>query len=312
MKYYSFYGLTVESDMEFFQLKELKHKPKQIDIFISQCNLEHRLEEELAGKSYLIGNHTTLFSNKTVYLAIEDGNSIKYQAKENANSQYLKTYLLGFGFAFLFLQKHQMAIHCSSVVGDKGALLIAGESGSGKSTLTRAFIKAGFKLLADDMELVRVRGKELFAYPAFPYQKMCRNEVEKLTNPQEAIYIDEMKDKFMVPCFSVFEEQEQKVLGIVILQVSDCGQVQLEEVKGIDKLYAIYGNLFVRKLLQTEKVNPHIINACLKIAGTIPIYQMNRPVNLDTVEEQMDALNKVLELNKAFELNNNGLFNLIR
>lgn len=296
MNYYSFYGMTVESDLDFFQLRELKHKPEQIDVFICQSILENRMEEELEGKSYSIGKHSTLFSNKTVHLVVEDGDTIKYQAKENANWQYLKTYLLGFGFAFLFLQKNQMAIHCSSVVCDKGALLFAGESGSGKSTLTRSLIKAGFKLLADDMELVQVRGNNIFAYPAFPYQKMCRNEVEKLANPQEAIYVDEMKDKFMVPCFSVFEEQEQKVLGIVILKVSNCEQVQLEEVKGLEKLYAIYGNLFVRKLLQRDKINPHIIDACLKIAAVIPIYHLNRPVGVDSVEEQIDALNKVFEL----------------
>jgi hypothetical protein len=299
MNYYSFYGLTVESDLDFFQLRELKHKPVQIDVFIYQSFLENRVEEELAGKSFSIGYNSTLFSNKTVHLVVEDGNTIKYQAKENANWQYLKTYLLGFGFAFLFLQKNQMAIHCSSVVCDKGAILLAGESGSGKSTLTRALIKGGFKLMADDMELVQVRGNDLFAYPAFPYQKMCRNEVEKLADTQEAIYIDEMKDKFMVPCFSVFEEQEQKVMGIVNLKVSNCEQVQLKELKGLEKLYAIYGNLFVRKLLHREKTNPHIIDACLKIAAIIPIYHLNRPVDVDSVEEQIDALNI------AFEFNNN-------
>lgn len=95
----------------------------------------------LKGKSYSIGKHSTLFSNRTVYLVVEEGNTIKYQAKENANWQYLKTYILG--FAFLFLQKNQMAIHCSSVACDKGALLLAAESGSGKSTLTRAGVLHG-------------------------------------------------------------------------------------------------------------------------------------------------------------------------
>lgn len=297
MNYYSLYGLTVESDLDFFQLREIKHKPEQIDVFIYQSMLENRLEEELEGKSYSIGKHSTIFTNKTVHLAIEEGNTIKYQAKENANWQYLKTYLLGFGFAFLFLQKNQMTIHCSSVVCDKGALLLAGESGSGKSTLTRALIKAGFKLLADDMELVCVMGNELYAYPAFPYQKMCRNEVEKHAIPEEAIYVDEMKDKFMVPCFSVFEEQEQKVMGIVILKVSNCEQVQLEEVRGPQKLYAIYGNLFVRKLLLRDKANSQIIDDCLKIAAITPIYQLNRPHGVDSVEEQIDALNEVFEFN---------------
>ncbi|HKL98838.1 MAG TPA: hypothetical protein VJZ06_02880 [Mobilitalea sp.] len=306
MSYYSLYGLTVESDLDFFQLRELKDKPEQIDIFIYQSILENRVERDLEGKSFSIGKHSTIFSNNTVHIVVEEGNTIMYQAKENANWQYLKTYLLGFGFAFLFLQKNQMAIHCSSVVCDKGALLLAGESGSGKSTLTRALIKSGFKLMADDMELVWVRGNNLFAYPAFPYQKMCRNEVEKLANPQEAIYIDEMKDKFMVPCFSAFEEQEQMVMGIVTLKVSNCEQVQLEEVKGLEKLYAIYGNLFIRKLLHREKINSHIIDDCLKIAAIIPIYHLIRPEGVDSVEEQIDVLNKVFEFNDDWQIKINS------
>lgn len=297
MNYYSLYGLTIESDLDFFQLIKLKNKPKKIDVHICRSILQHRLERELAGKSYTIGKSSTLFSNKTVYLVIEDGRTISYQPKDSANWQLLKTYILGFGFAFLLLQKNQMALHCSSVACDKGALLLAGESGSGKSTLTRALIETGFRLLADDMDLVCIKGNDLLAYPAFPYQKICRNELHKLYNPQEAVYVDEMKDKFMVPCFSVFENQERKVMGIVIIKESNCEQVQLEEIKGPHKMYAVYGSLFIRKLLHREAINSQIIEACLKIASLIPVYLLQRPAGINSIKEQILLLNKILDLN---------------
>lgn len=290
MFYYRFYGLTVESDLDFFQLIALDHKPEQVDVTIFRDSLKNEVAEHTALKSCIIRRDETFFTNKTAYLVVRNGNALRYEPKEVANMQYLRTYILGFGFAFLFLQRNQLAIHCSAVSCQQGAFLLAGESGSGKSTLTRALLQEGFKLLADDMEVVQLVEQGVVAYPAFPYQKMCRNEIEKLGYEDEAIYIDEMKDKFMVPCFSDFEEKEQKVVALITLSVSECEKLELREVEGIEKLYAIYGNLFVRRFLQREETNPYIIDACLKVASSIKVYHQNRPLGMDTVNEQVAGI----------------------
>ena len=44
MNYYSLYGLTVESDLDFFQLKELKQNPEPIDVVIYQNIFEKRFD----------------------------------------------------------------------------------------------------------------------------------------------------------------------------------------------------------------------------------------------------------------------------
>lgn len=290
MNYYVVYGLSIESDLDFFQLVTIEKPSEHPDVRILCDSLDEKERERCSEKSVSISGDYTIFSNKTAYLVIENGKCIRYEPKENANMQYLRTYILGFGFAFLMLQRNQLAIHCSSVSFHQGAFLLAGESGCGKSTLTRALLKEGFKLLADDMEVVRLTDQGVLAYPAFPYQKMCRNEMEKLGYVEDAIYIDEMKDKFMVPCFSDYDYEERNVVAFIILTVSDSEKVELREVLGLEKLYAIYGNLFVRNFLKREATNPHIIEACLKVASSIKVYQQNRPPGIDTVKEQVEGL----------------------
>ena len=52
--------------------------------------------------------------------------------------------------------------------------------------------------MADDITVVDCNDKEVSAYPGFPYQKLCRDVVEKKQlDKDDLIYIDEDKDKYL-------------------------------------------------------------------------------------------------------------------
>lgn len=290
---YILYELKIASDMEFPQLVADPHcGTYDVQIAAGCISQEIQRMEEASGKHFSIGINRSWLSNDTCQLVVEEGNKIIYTRKEGGVAAYLQTYILGWGMAMLAFQRGNAAVHCSAVANEKGAVLIAGESGAGKSTITTAFLRSGYRLLADDMAWVEVRMEkttkksEAYAKPAFPFQKLCRNvAVSQGYELKELLHIDEDKDKFLAPYKGEFRTEAVPVRGIIMLAALKAKEVKTEEIIGFKKFQVCIGNLFLRKLLNKDIYEPHIGQMCLRMASVFPTYLIVRPDDRDTTEE---------------------------
>lgn len=292
MYYYKLYGMKLKTDFDFPQLV-VCDDDKEHDIEFVNGEIPQEIIDEQE-KKYEFGEKRCWLSNNTCYFVVENGNKITYALKEGGRVMMLRNYLLGFGMSMIAMQRGMLSIHCSALADDKGAILIAGESGSGKSTVTKAFLDNGYRLLADDMAWVETKedGRS-YAKPAFPYQKLCRNVVmEKGLNLDELIYVNEDKDKFLVPYKGEFSTKEVPVKGLIMLCVTDRDEVMSDEIVGVNKMGVCINNLFLRHLLGQRRYSPQFGQKCLKMASTIQIYCIGRPEGKDTAE---------LVIEKAFE-----------
>lgn len=297
MKYYKLYGMNVVSDFDFVQLESLlmREEMKNIDVRIREGIVpnEYKFDKECYSH---VDKKISYLSNRTCYLLIENGVSIVYEKKENANLNNLNAYLLGWGIAILCYQRGDLAIHCSCIANEKGAVLLSGTSGSGKSSITACLLQDGFDLVADDMAIVHVRedGKA-YAMPAFPYQKLCRDIAKKSNcSEDEMIYIDENKDKFLVPYKGRFPKKPVPVHAMIMLGFSAEEKVVSKEVKGIDKMYACADSMFIKGLLKENLYSLENVNNYLKLASCIPIFGVLRPREQDTRDEVVKEIRKYI------------------
>ena len=254
MFYYQLFGMILESDIEFPQL--IKAKESESDIQIKSGKIpENIYAKEAQGCRYGFGKEISWLANSYCYIYVEKGKQITYQLKENGTVLQLRNYLMGWGMSMLGLQKETIAMHCSVIASDEGAILISGESGSGKSTLTNAFLSDGWKFMADDMAYVKTKeGGEVVVYPAFPYQKLCRDAaLRKGYNLDELIYLGEEKDKFFVPYQGDFVTHEMPVKALVVLMLAAVDEVSVSEITGMNKFMACANNLFLRHLLKQDR-----------------------------------------------------------
>lgn len=191
-------------------------------------------------------------------------------------------------------------MHCSAVADEAGAVLICGESGAGKSTVTTALLEDGYRLMADDMAFVQaVPEKGSVAYPAFPWQKLCRNvAMEKGYCLEDLIYINEEKDKFLVPYRGDFYVDGVPVKQFIMLGVVDGESVLEQAVEGFEKFHVVANNLFLRHLLGKDKYRPDIGQMCLKMAAGIRMNYIGRPNGKDTAAEVVDKVKKILSEDK--------------
>lgn len=301
MYYYRMYGLTLCSEIDFMQLVEEKAPMDEANrVYITEEQSPDFAVNKIveSGKKVFIGEHEGWLENKTLYMLIENGNRIRFFKKEGANEIYVRTYILGFGMAMLAFQRDMLAIHCSVVKKNGRAILLCGESGAGKSTVTSAFLSEGYALMADDMAFVKKVGDELLVWPAFPYQKKCRDEVEKAGYQQEEIYyIDEDKDKYLVPYKGEFGLEPVCVSGMIYLALKPDGAMETAEITGFQKFHFCANNLFLRHLLRDDKYQPFIGEKCLQMASLIPIQILVRSFAESTPE---DTAKKVLEIAESF------------
>ena len=293
MYYYKLYGMKIKTDFDFPQLVSCDDdKESDIEIVCGEIP-QDILDEKI--KKYEFDMKRSWLNNLTCYFVVENGDKITYSLKDGGKIMYLRSYLLGFGMSMIAMQRNMLSIHCSALADDNGAILIAGESGAGKSTVTKAFLENGYRLMADDMAWVETKkdGKS-YAKPAFPFQKLCRNVVvEKGLSFEDLIYVDEDKDKFLVPYKGEFSTCEVPVKGLIMLCATDSDEVATEEIKGISKMTVCANNLFLRHLLGPGRYAPEFGQKCLKMASAMPMYCISRPRDKDTAREVIGSALKL-------------------
>ena len=80
---------------------------------------------------------------------------------------------------FIMIQRDKIAIHGGVVViGDNG-VIFTGDRESDKSTPTTALRNRGYRFISDYVAPTYIN-KIPYAYPDFPYQKLCDDIVEEL------------------------------------------------------------------------------------------------------------------------------------
>ena len=294
---YRLYGLRINTDLEFPQLvaEDTENVTERVpEIRIEEGEIPEEILRETTRK-YDFGTERSFLSNRTMWMVAEQGDHIRYRRKEGANPFYMRTYLLGYGMAMIAMQRGQLAIHCSAVANAQGAVLIAGESGAGKSTVTTMLLEQGYELMADDMAVVEPETDRTYVYPAFPYQKLCRNvAAEQGYDLEKLLYINEEKDKFLVPYRGTFSTEKRPVKAFILLGLTNGESVQTGEITGIRRFPVYADNLFLRYLLKQEKYNPQIGAKCIAMAATVPTFYIARPAEGDSTVEVSHILQKIL------------------
>lgn len=296
MNHYRIYGMHFLSDFKFVQLLPLSEEemmePVRFQILEGVIPKEYKRDSTCYSE---IDTKVSYLSNSSCYLLVENGSCITLERKPGASEANLNAYLLGWGLAMLCFQQGKPAIHCSCVADDRGALLVSGRSGSGKSTVTTQLLKEGYTLVADDMVIVDVEEQgRAYALPAYPYQKLCRDAAEQCGMPmEEMLYIDEKKDKFLVPYRGAFSKKPLPIRGMILLDWCEEEKIAVTEIAGADKLYACVDALFLRALFKKSLYRRENVETGLKLASCIPIYLVSRSKEYHSASEVVDTIKRI-------------------
>ncbi|MEO5739414.1 MAG: hypothetical protein ABIS29_02335, partial [Vicinamibacterales bacterium] len=117
------------------------------------------------------GSRYLRWSGAFEFLIPRDGQSITCRPLTPRGVDAFHTHL-GPSLSFAMINQGFEPLHSTTVVIDGGAVALMGDCGYGKSSLGASFVKAGCRLLTDDLLVTSSERGRLVAYPGAPRVKL--------------------------------------------------------------------------------------------------------------------------------------------
>jgi hypothetical protein len=187
-----------------------------------------------------------------------DGSHVAAGHLENASSESFQSYLLGWVLSFALVKQGYEPLHATAVVVDGKAVAFLGTSGQGKSTLAASFLHAGYKLLTDDLLLIREVDGVLCGFPGPPRIKLFPHIAERFL-PQKLPLgpMNPDSDKIMIPLAGhELYEHPAPMHGFVVLDEVEMpgGSPQLEPLSPHQSFLALVAATFNDQLRAADRL----------------------------------------------------------
>ena len=154
---YTVFGLKVRSELALPELAPDRTETPA-DVVIARGKIPG-LKSAEAGL-HVAGDALVLVVPEVARYAIRGGSSIVVEPETaDVPETNVRLFLLGSAFGALLHQRGLLPLHANAVEIDGSAVAFMGASGSGKSTLAMWLCDQGFRILADDVCVVRFDAK---------------------------------------------------------------------------------------------------------------------------------------------------------
>ena len=305
MFYYQIYRKNVASDYRFRVLCEEK-TDANIDVvvrenkdleFISDLD-DCKDSEKYAWKSQRLDGVLYYMKDYGTF-KISNGNLIEYHLyDEIPRRDFVEIFVLNTCFPHILVQCNQFAMHGSAIKIGNSSIIISGASGSGKSTLSEVLIKKYSQFLSDDVVLIEDIENQIYALPSFLYIKLSADAAEHFGYDKEkTIPIEENdRNKVVVVAEDDYCSTEMPLGAIVVIKPDDIEEVSIRRIIGAESLKYIIDNLYQIASYGDRNIPAPVTAKIMKMAQTVPVYELSRPNGKMTVNEQMKLLENTLEV----------------
>jgi hypothetical protein len=230
---------------------------------------------------------------------ISEGRSIRVEALEGADPRNVRLFLLGSAFGALIHQRGLLPLHANAIEIRGKAVAFMGESGSGKSTLAALFHDRRFRVLADDVCVVRSAddGRSYVA-AGLPRLRLWRDALELTRRAPEQFqrsYAGETAyEKFDVPTGTNATADGDRELGAVF-ELSRGEVLRFDRLNGVDLMDTVYAHTYRGEFLSTVNGEHSHWSAAVRLARSVPFYRMTRPWDLARLESEFAAIVEFVE-----------------
>ncbi|TWH48804.1 hypothetical protein [Sporomusa sp. KB1] len=169
---------------------------------------------------------------------VEDGQRVVIDALPQAADEEVIRFFRMAPLAALLYQRNIPVFHAAAAAmpDREECILLAGDSGAGKSTLLVALLQRGWRLLADDLAIVRTdKNGNLAVFPTSPEVVLWSDAVEKLGLTKT----DNASGRQVLSWSDRFVNKPLPLCAVYWLAVKNQDGLQISELEGIKRFQAM-------------------------------------------------------------------------
>jgi hypothetical protein len=290
-KYFGF-GLCFQSDIALDEFLPCDSKP---DVFIIEGKTPETIPNPYKkGLLYIAAKDVFLLTiPDTGRFYVQTGNKIIFERFGESDDKSIRVFLLSTVMAAVFIQRGLFPFHAGSVNVNGKGVLFSGISGAGKSSMVTGYYKKGFPVINDDVSLIKAIDNKLKVIPGFPRIKLWVDTLKAFNeDPDKYQKIRESIEKRHVPIHDDFQKEPVDLFAIIILAVRNTSDIDIKEVKGIEKFNVLRRHSFRYQFIEGLGMSKNHFETISDIAASTKVFRLFRPRKGFHVEELINIVNK--------------------
>jgi hypothetical protein len=230
------------------------------------------------------------------FLVSADGGRIVCTRAPEAPVESFQVYLLGQALSFALVKSGLEPFHATAIVSGDGAVVLLGDCGYGKSTLAASFLRAGDRLLTDDLLLLRpAKAGGLEACPGPPRIKLFSNMARRfLRSAARTVPMNALTDKHVIPLTAAqYCTRALPLRGIYALaapgETHRRSPITIETLPSREAFLALVANTFNRYIAEPDRLQRQLAEVS-RVLRMMPVKKLSYPRVLARLPEVRAAI----------------------
>ncbi|TGS12885.1 serine kinase [Mesorhizobium sp. M2E.F.Ca.ET.209.01.1.1] len=292
-RFYKAYGLVIGSEVALPELEPTAPATPDLEIAVRPVDFPGRASQDATAFRFEPTRQYLSWQAVGTFM-ISSANRIDVDPAPGVDDPLLAFPLLGPVMALALHQRGLLVLHASAIEVDGKSVIFMGDKGAGKSTTAGAMIRAGHRLLTDDVVALDLSdpGRPIIL-PGFPQLKLAadaagairleRAEVRPQVHPQIDKAQHRLRDGFApgaVPVSRIYVLER----GVRAATSPMSGAAALPAI-----IKFSYITRFGRQALPGDFAALHLRQSA-QIAGRIGVSRLEVPAGLDRIDEAVAAI----------------------
>ncbi|WP_296744349.1 serine kinase [Mesorhizobium sp.] len=294
--FYKAYGLTVSSQVALPELEPTTPATPDIEIAVRPIDFPRASSE---GAAFRFEPERQYLSWQAVGGFLIDGtNRIDVEPAPGIDDALLAFPLLGPVMALLLHQRGLLVLHASAINVGGRSVIFMGDKGAGKSTTAGAMIRAGHRLLTDDVVALDLSdARRPTVLPGFPQLKLAADAAGaiRIEDAEVRPQVHPQIDKAQHRLHKGFSAEAVPVSRIYMLERGERAAIApLPAAGALPTIIRFsYVTRFGREALVGDFASTHL-RQCAELAGRIGVCRLEVPAGLERIDEAVALIERDL------------------
>lgn len=287
---YEVFGLHLRSELPLVELPSAVFDTADVDIRLGSVESG---EPGQVGYAPTTGG-TLLTVPEVGRYRITGGREIVVDPLPSASPRNVRLFLLGSALGAILHQRGILPLHANAIDFGGRAVAFSGHSGAGKSTIAAWFHDRGHVVLSDDVCVTAFNeAGRVIAHPGIPRLRLWREALDASGRTADGLgrSFDNL-DKYDVPTDNSSLRRPLPLDRVYVLRKAPEGaaEARIRRLTGVEAVEALVANTYRGAFLKMIGRTGEHLNACLRVARSVPVFVAERKWGFDSFDEQARLL----------------------